>query len=646
MINDLTEYEYTRQVLKDMFDINLDELSDKAKKGLVDVEVNHNRAWARDLFERNKNNLDATALFYRGTKVTYREMFENASKYASVLSKKGVTKGVEVPVCMSPSPEFVYTMMAINLLEAKMNSFGSFEKDYVTEIINGCDTDFIICGDDQYSKIKESIDESKVNEIVMFSLTDSLKNGQDPYIELDKDFYDFENKVELYRKNDQRIISKQEFLKEADSPSKAITDYPIGDIDAEFLVTYSGGTTSNKPKAMIHRNRSLVTIGRFQDPDLSGLPQMTDLIGEMLIPTFSNTSLISSMSDVLYKGCTVALEPIYQREFLLYSLAINKPNYVSVPRNMLVDAAKKLYKDPRFENFTMPYMMMLTSVGEPTSKGEEKFINKMLRKAKCGVGKLPRPLAPVPLSIGGGDTERGGMFFTPYRSLQSLHPKYKLTGSRCELKKYAMVQMAVFDENGNKLPRGTVGILGVKTPTQMKEYKNNPDATKKSKFIDSDGEIWNNCNAYAYIEKYGTVNILGRVGDEFVLDDGTKIPLFQIGLEVEKDTKHILSYEVVNFGDSVVIHLEFMPTAAQNKEKILMSIKKRIINKFGDELANKIFYRVRSFDEGFVGNKSEKRNRQTLIAEGITEKCVMPIYEDSEIKLKPYKEKEKVKVLK
>ena len=37
---------------------------------------------------------------------------------------------------------------------------------------------------------------------------------------------------------------------------------------------------------------------------------------------------------------------------------------------------KKIYSDKRFTNFKMPYMMMLTSVGEPTSKGEEKFINK------------------------------------------------------------------------------------------------------------------------------------------------------------------------------------------------------------------------------------------------------------------------------
>ena len=82
MLKDSNYYDYTKNKLKEMFDINLDELSDCGKKGLIDVEINHNRAWVRDLYEKNKNNLDRVALFYRGTKITYREMFENASKYA------------------------------------------------------------------------------------------------------------------------------------------------------------------------------------------------------------------------------------------------------------------------------------------------------------------------------------------------------------------------------------------------------------------------------------------------------------------------------------------------------------------------------------------------------------------------------------
>ncbi len=635
----------TEKNLKELFGIDFNKYSKKIQKGLNDVEINHNRSWVVDLYEKNKNNLDTIALFYRGTKITYRELFKQVELFASALEKKGVKKGSEVPMCMSPCPEFIYTIMAINLLGAKINCFGSFDKDYVTEIINGCNTDFVICTDDQYSNIKDSIDNSKIDNIVMYSLTDSLINGKDPYIEIDKDYYDFENHVLEYKKENSNISSKQELLSLSDQEPKKISQYDKGNIDDEFLITYSSGSTNHKrPKAIVHRNRSLVTIGRFQDPDLSGLPEMKGLIGEMIIPTHSNTSIISSMSDVLYKGCTVALEPIYNPDFLLYSLAINKPNYISVSRNMIVNACKQIYSDERFKNFKMPYMMMLTSVGEPTTIGEEKFINKMMKKAKCGTGKLPFPISPVPLSIGGGDCERGGMFFTPYRSLQDLNPKYSLNKGRCGLKVYGMVQLAVLDKDGNELPNGQIGRLVAKTPTTMKYYKNNPDATNAFYIKDAKGELWTDCNVYAVIEKYGTLEILERMGREIILEDGSKIPLFYIGKEIEKDTKHILSYEVVNVDNEIVIHLEFQPGRKNNVEKILMGIKERVFKKYGIEVVDKIkYFRIHSFEEGFPYNASGKRSYQSLQGEGISEKCIDVEYKNGIPTIVPI-EKEKILV--
>ena len=639
------DYLFTEKKLKELFGIDFNRYSKKIQKGLTDVEVNHNRSWVVDLYEKNKNNLDTVALFYRGTKITYRELFKQVELFASAFEKKGVKKGSEVPMCMSPCPEFIYTIMAINLLGAKINCFGSFDKDYVTEIINGCDTDFVICTDDQYEKIKDSIDNSKINQIVMYSLTDSLINGKDPYIEIDEEYYDFKNRVFDYQQQNPNISSKKELLSLSEEEPKKISQYDKGNIDDEFLITYSSGSTNHKrPKAIVHRNRSLVTIGRFQDPDLSGLPEMKGLIGEMIIPTHSNTSIISSMSDVLYKGCTVALEPIYNPDFLLYSLAINKPNYISVSRNMIVNACKKIYSDERFKNFKMPYMMMLTAVGEPTSIGEEKFINKVMREAKCGTGKLPFPISPVPLSIGGGDCERGGMFFTPYRSLQDLNPKYSLNKGRCGLKVYGMVQLAVLDKKGNKLANGQVGRLVAKTPTTMKCYKNNPSATNNFYTRDASGEFWTDCNVYAVIEKYGTLEVLERVGKEIILEDGSKLPLFCIGKEIEKDTKHILSYEVVNVDNEIVIHLEFQPGRKNNVEKILMGIKERVLKKYGVEVANKIkHFRIHSFEEGFPYNASGKRSYQALLEEGISEKCIDVEYKNGIPTIIPI-EKEKILV--
>ena len=185
-------------VLKEKFHIDINELSARAQKGLNDVEENHNTCWVRDLYNKNRNNLDKTAIFYRGTKITYRTLFENAIRYAKVFEQKGIKKGSEVPMCMSNCPEFLYSIMGLNLLGAKMNCFGTFDNDYLKEIISDTDSSLLICTDDKYLAIKDALDASDKKEIIMFSLADSLKNGVDPYIELDKEFYDFKNKVALY----------------------------------------------------------------------------------------------------------------------------------------------------------------------------------------------------------------------------------------------------------------------------------------------------------------------------------------------------------------------------------------------------------------------------------------------------------------
>jgi len=609
----------------EMFNINIYKYPLKVQNGLLDIEENHNTSWTLDVYKKNKRNLDKRAVFYRGANVTYKELFSTVEQYAAAFKALGVKEGMEIPMCMANCPEFIYVILALNLLNARMNCFGIFDMDYITEIIDGCEAPFIICTDDVYSKIEKSIENSKVENILMFSLADSLPNGEDPYIELDLPFYDFKNRVTKYQIDNKRIFGKAEFINLVECPLQ-IEDYTLGDLNSEFLITYSSGSTnSNRPKAIVHSNRSLVTMGRFQERDLSDLPSTEDLIGEALIPTHSNTDIITSISDVLYKACTVALEPIYNREFFLDSISINRPNYISVPRNMLVHAMKKIYADPKYKNFTMPYMMLLTSVGEPTSIGEEQFINKMLKKAKCGVEKLPLIFAPVPVSIGGGNCECGGLFFTPYRKYQDLLPQYLFSGKRIGLKQYRMVQSVVLDCDGKNVAPDSVGRLVVKTPTVMKRYKNNIEATNDFWVYDSEGGKWADCKVYARKDKFGTIKILGRMGNELVLGDGRKVPLYSIGEIAEQEYKKILSYEVVNVKNTLVIHIECQPGIDVQIPDLLLKIDKRIERKFGQEVCDKVFYRIRSFDEGFIGTGCEKRNYNVLMEEGISHMCVKPI---------------------
>ena len=178
----------------------------------------------------------------------------------------------------------------------------------------------------------------------------------------------------------------------------------------------------------------------------------------------------------------------------------------------------------------------------------------------------------------------------------------------------------------------------------MKYYKNNEEANEKFYIEDAKGRKWSDCFAYGVIEKHGTTKILERVGKELRLNNGSLLPLYKIGELVECDTKNILSYEVVNIDNQIVIHLELQPKRKKSVESILMGIEQRIFNELGFEVSNNVMYRVRSFEEGFVGTKCEKRSYQALVDEGMTEKCVKPIYDkDGKIVLQ-HLEMEKPKV--
>ena len=97
----------------------------KAIAGLIDIEKNHNHSWYAEICERAKKDPDAIALFYRGTKVTFREMIAKADQIAKAFVEKGIKKGDEIPACLSNTPETVYILLALNKIGAKINLFSN-----------------------------------------------------------------------------------------------------------------------------------------------------------------------------------------------------------------------------------------------------------------------------------------------------------------------------------------------------------------------------------------------------------------------------------------------------------------------------------------------------------------------------------------
>ncbi len=619
------------RMIKKNFVERKDEKNKKFIEGVLkDLQENHNHSWYEELYERNKDSLDDIAIFYRGTEITYREMFSNMKKYAKSLKALNITKQTEIPICMSNTPEFVYLLGAISMIGAKANVFSAdYDSDYITEIINDCDSNIMFVEDNSYMKLRPAIEKTKIKKVYMTSCANSLTEKYEDYKKYDKGYEDiFYDKTPIYTKEYSNVDGIDKFIKNGEKYTGLLMENVS--LDDDFTVTYSSGTSSNRPKPIVHTVRSFITIGRCHDPEIQKTTSMKNFTIQAQIPTFSNTDVISSISDTLMQGAKLALEPVYNSDFFLNSLIINKPSYVVATRSFWVSTMKKILYNKKYKNVKLPSLLIPFSVGEPLDRGEEKLINKGLRKVSAGKDIIPTPISPVTISVAGGDCEHGGIFWLLYRELQNLHPKLLIKGEEHGLNAFQMVEYAVLDKDGNKCKPYQMGRLVANSPCTMKEYKNNKEATDKFFIKDATGKVWGDCNVYSYIDSLGSIHMKGRIPKS-----ESEIPAYVYSDVITKDTKNVLSCEVVPADDFYVAHIEKQPESKMNPIRLIASIEKRCKSQLGEELTSKLVYRIHSNEESFEQTHSGKRNITTLQLEGLGDGCIKPVTVDGEISYIP-----------
>ena len=590
-----------------------DSLPASAKRALDDLELKHDTSWMMEMFERNKNNLNSIALLYRGNKITYKEMFEEAYKYAKSLKQMGYDENSVVPVCMSNMPEFIYIFLALNMIGSTINVVGSwFNENYLINILNNTNSKTIFISDDEYGNLKGAIEKSNIKKICMFSLTDSFKMGN-KYESIDNRFHKIENLVP--KCND--IIDRNEFVKIGENYDKDVVYDGI--LDDVCAITYTSGTTDpGCPKGVVHANRSYITLSRYKESDVSGMPSMRNLTVLGHIPTYTHMELSCAISDTLYEGCTLALEPFYDKDFFPYSLLINEPNFVPASVGFWGNLCKLLNFDPEFKYINLPFLMIPTVTGEACSRGEEKFFNYTSKKHKFGTDKLPFPLSPVTFSIGGGTSESSGIFVTLFKSLQE--KKYVLVKKSLGLTPHKFVQIEVLNSEGEYCKLNEPGLLVANSPCNMLRYTDDK-LNKKSYVLDANGNRWLSLNTYSYKSDNRRIKMKGRMG-AYIESSVGNIPYYLIEDIVDVDSD-IMSSCLVKVGDNYVCHIEKQPLVKEEKmNEIIEKCQKRLICALPDDVVSRLYLRVRNNEESFPLAPSGKRNYGALINEGITDKCI------------------------
>ena len=588
---------------------------------IQDLYLNHNHSWYTELYNRNKNNLDDIALLYRGTKITYRELFENIERYARSLKSMGVGKNSEIPVCVSNSPEIVYIMGAASMIGAKINIFGAhFPTDYITEILNKSESDILFVEDNNYEKIKEAINQSGIKKIVVNSLSDSLKDGINPYKEIEINPTLFDSKVDDIKQNDQRVLSQKDFIDNGIGYAGNV--YENIDMDQDFVITYtSGSTNEDRPKAIVHSSKNFIFVARYHDKDYNGI-NTKNFTSLAHIPTYSNTDLVSSISDSLMQGAKLGMEPVYGKDSFINSLIIYKPHFVAATKSFWVYTSKKVLYDKSYENVRFENLVLAFSCGEPFEVNEEKFINKGIKKAKAGTAFTHTNFSVVKMSEAAGDCEHGSIFYSIFRAYQNKLPKNIARKEASGLTYFPFVEIAVLDEEGRYFGPNRLGRLVANSPCTMKRYNNNEEATKKFFIKDASGKEWADLSLYGYLDETNKVHIYGRMLDNCLIHPSI------IAKRILKDTKNILSCEVVydEASQAYIAHVEMYPEARKGITTTINGANQRCKDLI-DELGINLYFRVRSNEESFPLTKSGKRDVKKLIAEGLSKECFKPMVE-------------------
>lgn len=630
----------------------------KAKKKAGTLKQNRNHSLWKEIYENNKNRMDAIAIEYRGKKITYRELFDKVDQFAMSLYAQGYRKGKELLACVSNSPEFIYLLLAASKLGLIFNSIGEdFDKDYLEEIVSKNDIGTVFITHDNYIPLKDVLNRC-AKEVVCFSLADSLplKDGlkYDIFAPIDNKFKSLQNRSDFSILSSKPFKNQEEFIKIGQDWALDVLDitqecnprmfreFTYDDsVNPEdpFTVTYASNTSdSGKPEAILHSVKTFLLLEKFKKENAIKMLSMKNIRVMAHMPTYDFTGISSSIIEPLCLGGTIIPEPISGEKFFPYAVLINKPNMCFGSVGYWRRFFMKLEFNETFKNVTCPYLYIPIVTDEMVGMGEENFFNATARKHEFGVDKLSFPLAPVTFSIANSLNEFTGIFVTWFKAFQTKKMGTLLKKNKVEQSSLKSVDVEILDEDGKPVGIGEYGEIVVKSEIEKLGYYYNPKLNECAKRKDINGKEWTKTGTYGLkLDEFSRLEIKGRKSNSVELSNGESYPLFKIDDLVLKDTKNILSSSVVKIQDgdaiNIVIHIEPQPKgrSINNRNDIIKSIVERLQGNIPEELKDSIFIRYRNTIESFPIAPNGKRNIARLVREGISEKCVSYREIESEI---------------
>ena len=257
-----------------------------------------------------------------------------------------------------------------------------------------------------------------------------------------------------------------------------------------FNIIYSSGTTGT-PKGIVH-SRGMRWKHAAVGPNAGyGEPGQKTLLST---PLYSNTTLALVMPTLAYGG-TLHMMPKFDAARYLEIAAGER-----ITHTMLVPVQyKRLMEYEGFDDFDLSAFQIKYCTSAPFSAG---------LKAEV-VRRWPGALIEIYSMTEGGVV----CLLHAHKYPDKLHTVGQ-PGPGSEV--------FTIDEEGKRLPAGSVGELVGRSPTMMSGYQNQPEKTAEASWYDEEGGRWQRMGDIGRVDEDGFIELVGRAKD-MVISGGFNI---------------------------------------------------------------------------------------------------------------------------
>lgn len=252
--------------------------------------------------------------------------------------------------------------------------------------------------------------------------------------------------------------------------------------ESGFNVIYSSGTTG-VPKGIVHSHAM-----RWQHIQ-RGLPAYgPGAVTILSTPMYSNTTMASFLPTMGSGGKIVLMKKFDAHGFLELAERERATNTMLVPVQY-----RRIMALPDFDSFDLSSFVMKYCTSAPFPAELKADV----------VKRWPGGLVEIY-----GLTEGGGVcLLEAHKYPDKLHTVGQPSPGH---------DMRVIDEEGNELPRGSVGEIVGRSPAMMTGYNNRPDATKAMHWYDAEGRLFYRHGDIGRFDEDGFLTLMDRAKDMII----------------------------------------------------------------------------------------------------------------------------------